>query len=383
MIQEYDIPERVMEFIPKATRFVKLPDRLHLKRGGILRGARIAYESIGNLNASRSNVILVMTGLSPDAHITSSKDDSTQGWWENMVGPGKPIDTHLWHVICINPLGSCKGSTGPASINPATGEPYRLTFPELSIEDIADTAAYAVRAIGFERVACVIGTSMGGMSSLALLARHPGLTRNHINISSAPHAQPFAIAMRSLQREAIQNDPLWNRGRYDQDSFPTQGMVMARKLGLISYRSAQEWNSRFGRRLIDSGNDLNKKPFRTQFEVERYLEYQAHRFVRGFDPNCFLYLSQSIDWFDLGESFGCSAQDALSQLQIENALVIGVNTDILFPIHQQQSIYEGIRKSGSKAIFLPLDSPIGHDAFLVEIELFGDHISNFLSLIDF
>lgn len=371
--------ERVLEFIPKTTRFVRLPDRLPLKRGGRLHGARIAYEAIGCLNACKSNVILIMTGLSADAHVTSTEDDCSQGWWENMVGPGRPIDTRRWHVICINSLGSCKGSTGPASINPATGLAYGLTFPELSIEDIADTAAYTVRALGFERLACVIGTSMGGMSALALLTRHPGLTANHINISSAIHAEPFAIAMRSLQREAIQNDPLWNRGRYDQDSFPAQGMLMARKLALVSYRSGKEWITRFGRRLMDVPEDWYRTPFSPQFEVERYLAYQAQRFVGRFDPNCFLYLSQSIDWFDLGESFGCPAPEALSHLQIENALVIGVDTDMLFPIHQQQGIYDGLRKNGARALFRPLDSPVGHDAFLVETKVFGLHIADFLA----
>lgn len=379
MIQEYDTPERVMEFIPKATRFVNLPSKMYLKRGGVLHGGKIAYESVGYLNPARTNVILIMPGISADAHVTSHRDDTSPGWWEKMVGPGKPIDTNLWHVICINPLGSCKGSTGPASINQATGMPYRLGFPELSIEDIADAAWHALRAIGFEHVACVIGTSMGGMSSLALLARHLDLTGNHINISSALYAQPFAIAMRSLQREAIRCDPLWNSGRYEQDSYPLQGMVLARKLGLVTYRSEQEWNSRFGRSLINSEPNTNKKPFQAQFEIERYLDHHAHRFVSNFDPNCFLYLSQSIDWFHLGESFDCTAQDALSQLRMHKALILGVNQDILFPIHQQRCIYDGIRKNNGNTTFLPIDSPIGHDAFLVEIDIFGRHISRFLS----
>jgi homoserine O-acetyltransferase/O-succinyltransferase len=381
LTQEYEAPEKVMEFVPKATRFVEFPDRWPMRRGGTLHRAKIAYETVGHLNSAKSNVILIMPGLSTDAHFASSEDDSSQGWWEEMVGPGKPIDTRHWHVICVNPLGSCKGSTGPASVNPRTGNPYRLTFPELSMEDIADSAAYAVRTMGFERLACVIGTSMGGMSSLALLARHPNLTSNHINISSAVHAQPLAIAMRSLQREVIQNDPLWNKGQYDQDSFPAQGMVTARKLGLISYRSEQEWNSRFGRKLSGSENGSNKKSFCNQFEVEKYLEYQARRFVRSFDPNCFLYLSQSIDWFDLGESFDCPAQEALLKLRIDNALVMGVHTDILFPLHQQKVISDGMRNSGSNTIFTPLNSPVGHDAFLVETKMFGQHISDFLSLI--
>jgi homoserine O-acetyltransferase len=367
------------EFIPPATSFIDLPAAFAMKRGGVLHGGRIAYETWGRPNATRDNAILIFTGLSPNAHAAAHADDPTPGWWEAMLGPGKPIDTERWHVICVNSLGSCSGSTGPASLNPNTGEPYRLEFPELSIEDIADAAAFAVRGLGFERLACVIGNSMGGMSALALLARHPGLARSHISISSAVHALPLSIGVRSLQREAIRLDPHWNQGCYDEAHYPENGMATARKLGVITYRSALEWDGRFGRVRLASDRRFDEGPFGLEFEVEGYLECHARRFVRVYDPNCYLYLSRCMDWFDLGESCGCSADEALSRLRLDKALVIGVQSDILFPLQQQLQIAEGLRAGGVDAQFLPLESPQGHDAFLVDIARFGPAMAEFLS----
>jgi homoserine O-acetyltransferase/O-succinyltransferase len=367
------------EFIPPGTRFIDLPSPFPMKRGGALHGARVAYETWGALNAARDNAVLILTGLSPDAHAASHDGNPEPGWWEAMLGPGKPIDSDRWFVICVNSLGSCKGSTGPASIDPQTGAAYRLAFPELSVEDIADTAAHAVRALGIERVACVIGNSMGGMTALAFLARHPRLARHHINISGAARALPFSIAIRSLQREAIRLDPKWNNGVYDDANYPESGMRMARKLGVITYRSALEWDGRFGRVRLDSDRRDDEDPFGLEFEVESYLEGHARRFVRRFDPNCYLYLSRCMDWFDLGESCGGSADDGLAKIEVERALAIGVRTDILFPLQQQQQIADGLRAGGAGATFLPLESPQGHDAFLVDIARFGPAVDGFLA----
>ncbi|WP_030775487.1 homoserine O-acetyltransferase MetX [Streptomyces sp. NRRL S-920] len=370
------------ESIRPRTRFIDLPAGFAMKRGGALYGARIAYETFGELNAARDNVILILTGLSPDAHAASNEHDPTPGWWEGMLGPGKPIDTDRWHVICVNSLGSCKGSTGPASVNPATREPYRLDFPQLSVEDIADAAAYTVRALGFERLACVIGTSMGGMSALALLARHPGLVRSHINMCGSVHSLPFSIAVRSLQREAIRSDPDWNQGHYDEENYPRRGMLMARKLGMVTYRSAEEWDSRFGRARMEPARHASAEPapVEPEFKVEGYLEFHANRFVRSFDPNSYLYLSHSMDQFDLGDSCGGTAAEALSRIRVESALVMGARTDILFPWHQQRTIAEGLSAGGADVEFLLLDSPAGHDAFLVDIDRFGPPVAKFLSV---
>src|SRR5690606_28249968 len=197
------------EFIPPGTRYIDLPSPFPMKRGGELHGARMAYETWGTLSAVRDNAILIVPGLSPDAHAAANDGNPAPGWWEAMLGPGKPIDSDRWFVICANSLGSCKGSTGPASINPDTGAPYRLDFPELSIEDGAEAAAHVVRALGVDQLACVIGNSMGGMAALALLVKHPEIARSHVNISGAAKALPFSIAIRSLQREAIRLDPNW------------------------------------------------------------------------------------------------------------------------------------------------------------------------------
>jgi homoserine O-acetyltransferase/O-succinyltransferase len=370
------------EYIRSATQFISLPEPFNMKCGGCLHAARIAYEQWGHPNAAGDNVILILPGLSPNAHAAAHAQDPTPGWWEAMLGPGKPIDTNCWHVICVNSLGSCHGSTGPGSRNPATGKPYGPDFPNLSIEDIADAAAHLVGALGFGSLACVIGNSMGGMSALALLARHPGLARNHINISGAVHALPFAIAIRSMQREAIRLDPNWNGGWYDDAHYPELGMAAARKLGTITYRSPLEWDDRFGRIRLHPDRRAGQSPFGLEFEIEGYLENHARRFVRSYDPNCYLYLSRSIDWFDLGECCGFAADEALSRLIIDKALVIGVHSDILFPLRQQLQIAEGLRAGGVCTHCLALESPQGHDAFLVDIARFGPAVRAFLAVLD-
>ncbi len=367
------------EFIPPGTRFLALPTPFAIKRGGALVDGRIAYETWGALDPDGGNAVLILTGLSPDAHAAANAADPTPGWWEPMLGPGKPIDTDRWFVVCVNSLGSCKGSSGPASIDPATGTPYRLQFPELSIEDVADAAAVVVRALGIARLACVVGNSMGGMAALALLARHPGIARSHVNVSGAARALPFSIAIRSLQREAIRLDPMWNNGDYDDDHYPESGMRMARKLGVITYRSALEWDGRFGRVRLDSDRRDDEDPFGLEFQVESYLEAHARRFVRRFDPNCYLYLSRSMDWYDIGESCGGTTDDGLARIHVERALAIGVSTDILFPLQQQEQIADGLRAGGAESAFLPLDSPQGHDAFLVDIARFGPALAGFLA----
>lgn len=367
-----------------ARRYADLPSPFPMKRGGALVGARVAYETWGRLTPARDNALLILTGLSPSAHAASSPDDPSPGWWEAMIGPGKAIDTDRWFVICVNSLGSDKGSTCPASINPATGEPYRLDFPELSLEDVANAAHAAVSQLGIDRLACLVGCSMGGMSALAYMLLHPGSVRAHISVDTAPQAQPFAIAIRSLQREAIRLDPGWARGGYDlhpgdrpDATYPDAGMSIARKLGVITYRSAMEWNGRFARIRLDS-DQREEHPFGVEFQVESYLQAHAERFVRTFDPNSYLYLSRASDWFDVAEYGHGSVREGLRRICIEQALVIGVSTDILFPLEQQEQIAEGLREAGADVEFVALDSPQGHDAFLVDIENYSRAIGGFL-----
>ncbi|QNK00800.1 homoserine O-acetyltransferase MetX [Dyella telluris] len=360
-----------------ARRYCALPSPFAMKRGGALRDARVAYETWGMLSDARDNAVLILTGLSPSAHAASNAEDPSEGWWEAMIGPGKAIDTSRWFVICVNSLGSDKGSTCAASINPATGEPYRLDFPELSLEDVANAAHVVIESLGIDQLACLIGCSMGGMSALAYMVLHPGSVRAHISVDTAPQAQPFAIAIRSLQREAIRLDPHWNKGHYRDDSYPTDGMSIARKLGVITYRSAMEWNGRFARiRLDPERRDDN--PFGAEFEVESYLEGHAQRFVHTFDPNSYLYLSRASDWFDMAEYGNGSVMEGLSRIRVEKAMVIGVSTDILFPLEQQEQIAQGLSAAGAGVDFVALDSPQGHDAFLVDIPNYSRAIGGFL-----
>ena len=361
-----------------ARKYFDLPSPFPMKRGGALTGARLAYETWGTLNAARDNAIFILTGLSPSAHAASNADDPSPGWWEEMLGPDKPIDTKRWFVICANTLGSCKGSTGPVSIDPATGNVYKLTFPDLTLEDVANASFELVCGLGIERLACLIGNSMGGMSALGYLLQHRGSVRAHISISTAPTAQPFAIAIRSLQREAIRLDPNWNEGNYDDTRYPEAGMSIARKLGVITYRSAMEWVGRFARIRLDSEAREDDDPFGVEFQVESYLAGHARRFVRSFDPNCYLYLSRASDWFDVSEYGNGDVATALKRINVERALVIGVSTDILFPLSQQQQIADGLSSAGAKVDFVALDSPQGHDAFLVDIAHFGPAVAGFL-----
>ncbi len=359
-----------------ARHYFDLSSPFAMKRGGALSGARIAYETWGRLNAARDNAMLILTGLSPSAHAASNAQDASAGWWEDMLGAGKPIDTDRWFVICANTLGSCKGSTGPADNDPATGAAYRLDFPELTLEDAANASYELVRGLGIERLACLLGNSMGGMTALGYLVQHPGSARAHISISTAAQAQPFAIAIRSLQREAIRLDPNWKNGHYDDAHYPEAGMSIARKLGVITYRSAMEGASRASGSIPSSARG---EPFAVEFQVESYLAGHARRFVRSFDPNSYLYLSRASDWFDLAEHGGGNVERALQRIDIERALVIGVETDILFPLPQQEQIAEGLRAAGVAVEFIALDSPQGHDAFLVDIERFGAAIARFLA----
>ena len=217
----------------------------------------------------------------------------------------------------------------------------------------------------------------GGMTALAVLMLHPGIARSHVNISGSAQALPFSIAIRSLQREAIRLDPRWNGGHYDDAEYPESGMRMARKLGVITYRSALEWDGRFGRVRLDS-DQADDDPFGLEFQVESYLEGHARRFVRFFDPNCYLYLSRSMDWFDLAEYADGDVLAGLAKIRVEKALAIGANTDILFPVQQQQQVADGLRAGGADARFIGLESPQGHDAFLVDFERFGPAVRGFL-----
>ncbi|PIV33766.1 MAG: homoserine O-acetyltransferase [Lysobacterales bacterium CG02_land_8_20_14_3_00_62_12] len=357
-----------------ASQFFDLPSPYILRRGGMLEGARLCFETWGTLNADASNALLIFTGLSPSAHAASSAKNPDQGWWESMLGPHQAIDSQRFFVICVNSLGSCKGSTGPASINPATGQVYAMDYPELTLEDVAESTRPLLEHLGIAHLKALIGPSMGGMTAMAFAAMFPGITANLLLISTAPYSLPFATAIRSLQREAIRHDPHWDHGRYAADRWPEQGFRIARKLGMISYRSPAEWRDRFGRKRINLRPEI---AFEREFEVEAYLDAHADRFVGSFDPNCYLYLSRAMDWFDLSDHGG-AVEIALATMHARRALVIGVTTDILFPIEQQREIAEGLRNAGTVVDYYPLPSIQGHDSFLVDFERFAPLVADFL-----
>ena len=347
-----------------------------MKRGELV-SPTIAYETWGTISSDHSNCILIFTGLSPSAHACSSKEDPSTGWWEDMVGPNKPINTNEFFVICINSLGSCFGSTSPISINPVTDEPYRLSFPVLSVEDIANAANELLKVLEVSVLHAVIGPSMGGMSALSFCQLHPGKTKRLISISSAARSSPFSIALRSLQREIIRSDPSWKNGAYDLNgNGPISGMRLARKLGMITYRSAKEWSARFGReRAMEK--DLKSGAFGVDFEIESYLESHANKFIGTFDPNCYLYLSRAMDLFDASDPDG-NLENSFKQLKLEEALIVGVETDLLFPISQQTELSAALEKYVNKVRLVRLDSLQGHDSFLVDMDRFRPVISSFI-----
>jgi homoserine O-acetyltransferase len=360
-----------------ARRFAVLPDPFPMWRGGELHGARVSFETWGKLNEARDNAILLFTGLSPSAHAASSPEDPSEGWWEGMVGPGLAIDSNRYFVVCVNSLGSCFGSTGPASINPATGAAYRLAFPDLSVEDIARAGNETLRSLKIERANTVIGPSLGGMVVLAYAAQFPGATRRLVSISGSAAASPFAIALRSIQREAILRDPDWRGGAYTDEQPPATGMRIARKLGMMTYRSAHEWRERFGRQPATEHTPQDG-PFAPEFAIQSYLEAHARKFVRAFDPNCYLYLSRAMDRFDLA-AHGGSHIAALTRSRVEKALVIGVESDMLFAIDEQEQLAKSFEQAGAVTSFAPLDCIEGHDSFLIDLERFGSELRTFLN----
>jgi homoserine O-acetyltransferase len=369
-----------------ALRYARLPEPFPMWKGGVLSGAQVAYESWGELNAARSNAILLFTGLSPAAHAASSPGSPEPGWWERMIGPGHAIDTDRYFVMCVNSLGSCFGSTGPASVNPATGKTWRLDFPELAIEDIARAGYEAARTLGIEQLDTVLGPSLGGMVVTAFAAVVPGGARRLVSISGSSASSPFAFALRAVQREAVMSDPAWNKGQYvENEHGPQSGMRIARKLGTITYRSAAEWSGRFGRsgltevghRAVEAALARVPEGFGPRFAVETYLEAQAEKFVRVFDPNCYLYLSRAMDCFDIAEHG--AAPEVYRRSGVQQALVIGVESDFLFKVEEQAQIAADLEAAGVTTTFTRLRSIEGHDAFLVDLPHFDAAVRGFLN----
>ena len=351
-----------------------IPNSYQFHRGGQIENGLIAYETWGTLNQDKSNAILILTGLSADSHAASHTEHDTAGWWEFMIGPGKAIDTNRWYVICASSLGSCKGSTGPCSPNPKTKQAYRFDFPDLCLEDIANTSVMLCQSLSIERLHATIGPSMGGMSALALLFKHNNYTKHLVHIASGMASPPFSTAIRSLQREAILKDENFNQGHYSAANWPEEGMKFARKIGMLSYRSAAEWIDRFPRSL----KKVPEHAFGIEFPVESYLEHHANQFIHKFDPISYLYLSRAMDWFD-GRSYAHPrGSNPFTPIQLKSSLIVGAKTDLLFPVMLQTELHHLLLDAGINSELVLTDSIQGHDAFLVDQKTFSQLIGDYL-----
>ena len=359
-------PEPTYDKILSGYQTFHHPEDFALDWGGSLPGFDIAWESWGELNEARDNVVLLHTGLSASSHAHSHEDNPNPGWWEGFIGPGAPLDTNRFHVICTNLIGGCYGSTGPASTNPETGEPWATDFPIVTVRDMIRSQMLLLDHLGIERLYASVGASLGGMQSLMVAALEPHRVDRIVSISACMRSYPQAIALRFMQRQAVMNDADWNDGRYYGRSFPHRGMKVARGIGTITYRSGPEWQQRFGRRRAGEVPRLD-----ADFQVESYLAYQGEKFCLQYDANSYLYISKAMDLFDLQPEPGNSP--TIEEVRCP-ALVIGVTSDILFPVRQQRELAESLRKAGAETSYVEIDAPYGHDTFLVERETVGDAV---------
>jgi len=361
-------PEPVYDKILSGYRTFHHPDPFELEWGGVLPGFDIAYETWGELNEARDNTVLLHTGLSASSHAHSHPENPNPGWWEGFIGPGAPLDTDRFHVICTNLIGGCYGSTGPSSIDPATGEPWATRFPIVTVKDMIRAQLLMLDDMGIESLYASVGASLGGMQSILLAALVPERVRRVVSISAALRSYPQAIALRFMQRMAVMNDADWQEGRYYGKSFPHRGLKVARGIGTITYRSGPEWQRRFGRKRGDEMPTLDE-----DFQVETYLAYQGEKFCLQYDANSYLYISKAMDLFDLKPEDGRKDGPTIDDVRCP-ALVIGVTSDILFPVRQQRELAESLRKAGAAVTYLEIDAPYGHDTFLVEKDTVGDAV---------
>ena len=363
-----DGPEPQYEKVVSGYETFHSPEPFACDHGGVLPELTLAYESWGEQNAARDNTILLHTGLSASSHALSHPRNPHPGWWEEFIGPGRPIDTDRFHVVCTNLLGGCYGSTGPSSADPRTGTPYATDFPLITVFDMLRAQLLLLDHLGVARLHASIGGSLGGMQSVALAAMAPERVDRVVSVSAAARSHPQSIAMRYVQRRAIMSDPDWNEGRYYGSSFPHRGQGVARAIGTITYRSGPEWQERFGRTRSTEGTPTLGE----DFEVEGYLAHQAEKFCLQYDANSYLYISKAMDLFDLTEPVEDEGQPLIGRIACP-VLVVGVTTDVLFPVWQQRELRDLIQKKAADATvtYEELDAPYGHDTFLIEHRRLG------------
>ena len=338
---------------------------LRLRSGGILPAYDLVYETYGTLNAAKSNAVLVCHALSGSHHLAGHYADKPKsiGWWDNLIGPGKPLDTNKFFVIGVNNLGGCFGSTGPMSLNPATGKPWGAAFPFVTVEDWVDAQARLLDHLGIDTLAATLGGSLGGMQALAWTLRYPERVRHGMVIAAAPRLSAENIAFNEVARQAILTDPEFHGGNYyEHGVVPTRGLRLARMIGHITYLSDDAMAEKFGRKLR---HGEPKYHFDVEFEIESYLNYQGDKFAGFFDANTYLLTTRTLDYFDPAFEFGGDLQAALARAKA-NFFLASFTTDWRFSPARSRELVFALLHNGRDVSYAEIDSPAGHDAFLLD-----------------
>lgn len=357
------------------TQYCTFPDDLILEGGSKLKGATVAYETYGKLNKEKSNAILICHALSGDAHAAGwHEEDRKPGWWDIIIGPGKCLDTEKYFIISSNVIGGCKGSTGPSSINPETGNLYGLDFPIITIGDMVNAQKKLIDHLGINQLFGVVGGSMGGMQVLQWCVSHPEMVRLAIPIATAANSSPQQIAFNEVGRQAITSDPKWMDGSYYSGEIPKEGLSIARMIAHITYLSNESMYEKFGRRLQDK--EKYGFDFSLDFQVESYLHYQGESFVKRFDANSYLYITKAMDYFDLTRDG--SLFEGFKDIKAK-FLVISIDSDWLYPQDQSKEIVMALTANDIDVNYHEIKSPYGHDAFLLEAGQLNYIINGFLS----
>ena len=352
-----------------------LPGSLPLDGGGELTRVELAFETYGELNADRSNAILLCHALTGDQYVASPHPITGKpGWWERMVGPGKPIDTDRFHIICANVIGSCMGSTGPAS-EASDGRPYAMRFPVITIRDMVRAHIGLLDMLDIETLHAVVGGSMGGMQALSLAANWPDRARRVLVIASTSRHSAQNIAFHELGRQAIMADPRWQDGSYYGGDGPDNGLAVARMAAHITYLSEEALTGKFGRNLQD--REAKSFGFDADFQVESYLRYQGSGFTRRFDANSYLYITRAMDYFDLAEEHGGKLADAFAGTDARFCLV-SFDSDWLYPTSESRHVVHALNAAGAAVSFVELSAPHGHDSFLLDVPALNRVIGGFL-----
>jgi len=358
--------------------FAHPPEAMPLDCGATLGPITLAYETYGRLDERRQNAVLICHALSGDAHVAGyhSPEDRKPGWWDAMVGPGKAFDTDRYFVVCSNCIGGCKGSTGPTSIDPATGKRYGRSFPVVTTADMVRAQRRLLDHLGIERVLSVTGGSLGGMQVLEWAIDYPDRVVSAIPLATTARLTAQGIAFNVVGRQAILNDPNYRNGDYYDAEPPNQGLAVARMLGHITYLSDASMHEKFGRELRNR-EDYSYE-FDVDFQVESYLQYQGRAFTERFDANSYLYMTRAMDYFDLASRHGSLAA-AFSGVTAR-VLIIAFTSDWLYPPYQAKEIVKALQANGAHCAYYEIPSDYGHDAFLLEKERLTRAIADFLDL---